>query len=99
MKKYSIMIANLDVESLPGSHWVGIYAKDNKIEVFDSLGMSPPLLQAWAARNSTSWIYKNLVVQHPLSVTCGYYALIFTIARPYCNNYDTTVAYISTLQI
>jgi hypothetical protein len=94
------MIANLDTENLPGSHWVGIFAKDNKIEVFDSLGMSPPpLLQAWAARNSTSWIYKNLVVQHPLSVTCGYYAYVFTIARPYFDNYDTTVAYISSLQI
>ena len=34
------MIANLDTENLPGSHWVGIFAKDNKIEVFDSLGMA-----------------------------------------------------------
>ena len=100
MKKYRTMIANLDIESLPGSHWVGIFAKDAKIEIFDSFGMSPPpLLQAWAARNSKSWIYKNLVVQHPLSVTCGYYALIFTIARPYFDNYDATVAYISCLKI
>jgi hypothetical protein len=102
--KYKTLIANLDVESLPGSHWVGIFAKDSKIEVFDSLGMDPPpLLQAWAARNSTSWIYKKLVVQHPLSVTCGYYALIFCIARPdfdiYDNSYDATVAYISSLEI
>ena len=77
-----------------------IFESNGKIEIFDSFGMPPPpLLQAWAARNSKSWIFKNLVVQHPLAVTCGYYALIFTIARPHFDNFDATVAYISCLKI
>ena len=92
-------IVNLDVDSLPGSHWVGVY-RDNVsgvVEVFDSLGQStPPLLQSWAARNGRRWTYDKLhrMVQHPLSVTCGYYAFIFTLARPYFKNLHDTVTYI-----
>ena len=62
-KSYRTMIANLDTENLPGSHWVGIYEKDDKIEIFDSFGEPlPPLLQAWAARNSKSYIFKDYVI-------------------------------------
>ena len=99
-QNYRTLIANLDTENLPGSHWVGIFEKNDKIEIFDSFGTPPPpLLQAWAARNSTSYIFKDYVIQHPLAETCGYYALIFTVARPCFDDYDCTVAYIKCLNI
>ena len=100
-KAYRTLIVNLDIDQLPGSHWVGIYKEDGVIEIFDSFGFPPPpLLQAWAVKNGRKWIYRHGVsIQHPLAVTCGYYAFIFTLARPYYNDYDSTLAYICTIRI
>ena len=90
----------MDSDNLPGTHWVGIYENDNVIEIFDSFGMVlPPLLQAWAARNSKKWTHGKLLIQHPLAVTCGYYAYIFTLTRPYFDNLNDTVHYIDSLCI
>ena len=99
-KNSRTLIANLDSDHLPGTHWVGIYEQDGVIKIFDSFGMAPPpLLQAWAARNLHRWVYEKIQVQHPLSVNCGYFAFVFVIARQYFDNVKTTVLYISSLQI
>jgi hypothetical protein len=95
------LIVNLDSDNLPGSHWVAVAEKNGIIEIFDSFGLPPPpLLQSWAAANSTKWIYEpGLMIQHPNAVTCGYFAYIFCVARPYFKNLYDTIMYLNYLNI
>ena len=95
------LIVNLDTDNLPGSHWVAIAAEGGVIEIFDSFGLPlPPLLQSWASAQQCRWIYEPLLmVQKPDAITCGYYALIFCIARCYFNTLLETICYIDTLKI
>ena len=101
LKRPRTLIVNLDDNHLPGSHWVGIFAKDDVIEIFDSFGEPPPpRLQQWASRNAKRWFYEpGLRVQDYLSVNCGYFALLFTIARPHFKDFFTTVRYIERQRI
>ena len=96
------LIVNLDTDNLPGSHWVAIAENaGGVIEIFDSFGLPPPpLLQSWASAQQRRWIYEPLLmVQKPDAITCGYYALIFCIARCYFNTLLETICYIDTLKI
>ena len=92
-------IVNLDSDNLPGSHWVAAAKNQDTgtMEIFDSFGLPPPpLLQSWASK----WMYEpTVMIQDPDADTCGYYALIFCIARPYFNSLLDTLQYISTLRI
>ena len=91
------LIVNLDTDNLPGSHWVSVALNGEMTEIFDSYGRPPPpLLQSWAGQ----WTYvPTMMIQHPDADTCGYYALIFCVSRPYCRSLLDTVHYIATLPI
>ena len=97
------MIVSLDTNNLPGSHWVALAENCSVgvIEIFDSFGLPPPpLLQAWISSQQKQWVYEPLImIQHPNAVTCGYYALIFCIARPYLNTLLDMIEYIATLDV
>ena len=94
-----LVIMNLDTDNLPGSHWVAMFINNGIAEIFDSFGVPPPpLLQAWAAQNLLKWIYEPLImIQHPDTVTCGYYALVFCLVRPECKTLLDAIHYINTL--
>ena len=97
---YRTLIVNLDCDALPGSHWVGVSEHAGLIEIFDSFGESPPpLLQVWAARNSRQRVSNHLTIQAPLSINCGYFAFIFTLARHYCRNLTDACDLIINLNI
>ena len=94
-----------------GSHWVSVYinnidqqSADSLLEIFDSFcEPPPPMLAAWAARNSRRWILNHRdggpVLQRYNSLNCRYFALAFVVARPEFANLGETCAYILHLDI
>ena len=73
------MIANLDPQNLPGTHWVAFVIRKEVGFYFDSFG-NIPLMEAqhWLAKNATKWDYNTTSV--PASsdkVSCGYLCLKF----------------------
>lgn len=78
----SSYIINTDPHDEPGEHWVAVhfYSK-NKAEYFDSYGL-PPFhedIQDFLNRNAHSSTYfpRRLQTPHPLSIVCGFYAILF----------------------
>lgn len=92
------MIVNTQAHNLPGEHWITIFIdKNRKGEVFDSLAL--PLsnfLIRWLNRFTRSFTVNNITYQHPLSSTCGAFALYFVLHRlkdPHCmtNAFDVNL--------
>lgn len=77
----SAFIVNLDPHSMPGSHWVAIYFKqDNQTAYyFDSYGMPPSNknILDFLQNNTNTIVYNKVCFQHNMSFYCGYFCLYF----------------------
>ena len=78
-----IFIANTDVSSELGTHWVCIYIDSNmQGYFFDSFGRSPCYYKHYhfsnfLDNNSNSWIYNTIQLQSLQSSVCGQYCIAF----------------------
>lgn len=82
----SICIANADVSSLPGSHWLGFFIPDDaeqSVEYFDSYGLRPinKFFVRFLMRHSRLCVYNNRVLQSLNSDTCGKFVCLFLLYR------------------
>lgn len=77
------MIVNTHAHNLPGEHWISIFIDGNRRgEVFDSLALPlSNLFIRWINRFTRSFSSNRLRYQHPLSSTCGAFALYFILHR------------------
>ena len=67
-------IINLDSKIGPGTHWVSVIIKRNKLLYFDSFGLIPP----YELINLRPKYYYNFLQYQPInSFLCGYYCLYF----------------------
>jgi len=82
-KPPSFIIMNTDTTHLPGKHWKVLFIDKNYCgEIFDSLALpNCDYVTRFMNRHSRKWIRNALAYQHPLSSTCGAYALYFVMQR------------------
>ena len=78
-----LFIINTNTSNLPGQHWKAIYVSNKREgEVFDSLATPVELtLLHWMNAFTRKWIVSTLILQNPLSPTCGAYVLYFVMTR------------------
>ena len=91
-----LFIVNTNTANLPGQHWKAIYVSNDHIgEVFDSLATPLSIqLQCWMNTFTNKWSLSNLVIQNPLSPTCGAYVLYFVMTRlKRCETSNETVKF------
>lgn len=83
--KPGFVIANTDVASKSGTHWVAFYFPEKgPAEYFDSFGMHPTIRKHFInflTRNSTSYITNTKRVQGDLSSSCGHYCCVYVYNR------------------
>ncbi len=77
------MIVNTQAHNLPGEHWISVFIDEKRRgEVFDSLAMPlPKPLSRWLNQFTRSITRNHLMLQHPLSDSCGAFALYFVCHR------------------
>ena len=77
------MIVNTQAHNLPGAHWITVFIDSkHRGEVFDSLALPPQQsLMRWINQFARSVTRNSLTFQHPLSDTCGAFALYFVFHR------------------
>ena len=78
-----LMFVNTQSHNLPGLHWIVVFIDAAKVgDVFDSfaLPLSNTLIQ-WLNRHTRRWGQSHLTLQHPLSSTCGAFALYYALHR------------------
>ena len=88
-----LLIVNTDASNLPGRHWkVAYISEERQGEIFDSL-VTPVniLLEQWMNKFSNKWIMSSKTIQHPLSPSCGAYALHFVLSRLHCKDLQSYV--------
>lgn len=77
------MIVNTQAHNLPGAHWITVFIdKNRRGEIFDSLAL--PLQQSlmrWMNQFTHTMTRNRLTFQHPLSDTCGAFAVYFVMHR------------------
>lgn len=78
-KKFISFVVNIDPKRLPGSHWIGIFFKQNTALYFDSYGRPPTNknILKFLKRNSKKICYNNVCFQDYFSNSCGYFCLYF----------------------
>ena len=78
-----LLIVNNDTSNLPGRHWKAIFiSAERHGEVFDSLATPVSLtLEKWMNTFTLKWICSNLIIQHPLSPSCGGFVLHYILHR------------------
>lgn len=83
IKKYPCgLIANTDISSKPGAHWVAfLFKEDETGEFFCSYGKPPGTydFEKWIGRNAKSWNYNKTRLQGDLSSVCGQYCLFWLL--------------------
>ena len=81
------MVVNTQAHNLPGAHWISVYIdKNRRGEVFDSLALPiPQPLTRWLNQFTRSITRNRIAYQHPLSDTCGAFAVYFVLHR-ICSN-------------
>jgi hypothetical protein len=75
-----LFIANTDPAHKPGTHWIAFYFSPSGVcNYFDSYGREPLLKTfiSFMQHNADSWIYNSTPLQHPGSVVCGQYCVMF----------------------
>ncbi|MDI9312035.1 MAG: Ulp1 family isopeptidase [Limnohabitans sp.] len=84
-KKPVGLIVNTDKKYESGEHWVAISLLNNgKGEYFDSFGLRPlhkEFVNFLNTNCKNGWIYNPVVLQHPLSKSCGLYSIAFLKCR------------------
>ena len=75
------MIVNTDSSRESGEHWTSIILlPGGRAEYFDSFGLPPlvPRIQKYLEEMSPNGFdYSSRTLQHPLSITCGYFCIQF----------------------
>ena len=84
-KRAYALIANLDKEGLPSSHWVALYLpkqRSGTAEYFDSYGQ-PLTLPSFLTllRKYNRYVYNHITLQSPISSVCGQYCLFYLWRR------------------
>ena len=85
------IIVNTDERQMPGSHWICFRISNQKIEMFDSLGLIydnnlPIKILAFIQRFTVSRSLKfNKRVQSDSSLLCGFYCIFFIFLRQFCS--------------
>ena len=85
----SLLICNTDILSLPGSHWIAIGIFRDTVEIFDPCGFRifilpriPCHLLTFIQKLSvTRTIRISDRVQSDLSTLCGFYCMLYVLAR------------------
>ncbi len=85
-KRPLCLVANTDVSTGPGEHWVAFYLPKKGVgEFFDSGGNPPgywsPKFVEFLNRHGNSYTYSKRVVQAADSLVCGAYAIYFVMCR------------------
>ena len=84
------LIINTDTKNLPGKHWVSIFISSYKEgEYFDSFGREPSQdIAIWLNKFTVKWKKVNSVIlQNPLSTSCGQFVLFYINERPLVSNH------------
>ena len=78
-----LLVVNTDTKNLPGQHWKAVYISNERYgEVFDSLAMPVSIhLQRWMNSFSHRWKSSNVIIQNPLSPSCGAFVLYYVLIR------------------
>ena len=85
----AFLISNLDIKTLPGSHWICLRIDKFSIEIFDSLGFDQKLwgkfpsgLQKFLGRYQfTHKFHISPVFQPESTQDCGFYCVFFVLYR------------------
>ena len=82
----SICVANSDISSQPGTHWLGFYIPDDAehtIEYFDSYGFKPTnkFFTRFLGRHSQLCVYNQKILQNLNSTSCGHFVRLFLLYR------------------
>lgn len=71
------LIANTDVSTGPGKHWVGMYfGTEGRPMYFDSYGL-PPQQPEFVKYLGSTYEQNDIQLQSPFSSTCGQYTVYF----------------------
>ena len=75
-------IANTDISSKPGQHWLAFFIRDNNVvECFDSYGQNPGvyngLFTSWIHGHAKTVLVNGQHLQSNYSNVCGLYAVYF----------------------
>ncbi len=76
------LVANTDVSSGEGKHWVAFYIdKDRCGLYFDSYGNphNVPTFKTFLKRNCNDWRHNKQLLQGPITSTCGQYCIYFPV--------------------
>lgn len=79
----SFYIANLDLSSSKGSHWIAMHFCKKTVYYFDSFGTEPTdeNILNFMKRNAETIMYNKMCFQNKWSLTCGHYCLFFLYHR------------------
>ena len=90
-----LMIVNTHTHNLPGEHWIAVLIDENrKGEIFDSLAQPVSnILIRWLNRFTSKWKKNSRTFQHPLSTSCGAFALYFILNRLHVKDFETLTAW------
>ena len=77
------IIINTHTKNLPGQHWLVIFIDKYKNgEIFDSLATPVSYyVSRWLNQFTRKWKRNNLAYQHPLTTTCGAFAIYYVMKR------------------
>lgn len=89
-----VLIANTDLSSGQGKHWIAIYVSSERIgEYFDPLGQKPgEKFEEFLLRNSRAYVYNDKRIQNLGSRTCGEHSVLFCILRCLGVSYTSIVS-------
>lgn len=83
-------IANTEVSTNSGQHWVSFYYTGNTLECFDSFGTNPANyshhLNSWI--NGDFQVIQSEVLQSNDSTVCGQYCMFFILLKSYNYSYE-----------
>ena len=78
-------IANTDVRSKPGQHWLAFFIQSNIIECFDSYGQHPGIYNgvftSWIIEHTKTVLVNGQRLQSDTSNVCGLYCIYFLHQR------------------
>ena len=78
----SAIVFNTEPSHQKTGHWIAIFIKRNGQAVFfDSFARPPTTLgfDGFLKKHSTSWKYNNVLLQNPMTLTCGQHVIIFLV--------------------
>lgn len=73
-------VINYDCHDQPGSHWVAVFSRNDRVEYFDSSGQ-PPLDSRLQAFVGADFNFNPIKLQRLLENSCGFYCAYFILQR------------------